>query len=164
MRTQSYYNPGNPHAQPQALLQDSKSDSGTGDHCVGCMACCCLAWFRPIPRLVCRASFFAAELDQGAESMLFAGVSPKVLDVHVLVNAKEDLKMRSEYDIPAGVVRFRDFEKSFGVKVLEYAVSTSDAAPGTEDYKAAVGKKALPSNSTSLWLKAKREGATTYYT
>ncbi|KAL0052642.1 hypothetical protein WJX82_005111 [Trebouxia sp. C0006] len=85
-------------------------------------------------------------------------VSPKVLDVHVLVNAKEDLKMRSEYDIPAGVVRFRDFEKSFGVKVLEYAVSTSDAAPGTEDYKAAVGKKALPSNSTSLWLKAKREG------
>jgi hypothetical protein len=96
--------------------------------------------------------------------MLFAGVSPKVLDVHVLVNAKEDLKMRSEYDIPAGVVRFRDFEKSFGVKVLEYAVSTSDAAPGTEDYKAAVGKKALPSNSTSLWLKAKREGATTYYT
>jgi len=108
--------------------------------------------------------FFAAELDQGAESMLFAGVSPKVLDVHVLVNAKEDLKMRSEYDIPAGVVRFRDFEKSFGVKVLEYAVSTSDAAPGTEDYKAAVGKKALPSNSTSLWLKAKREGATTYYT
>ena len=111
-----------------------------------------------------RASFFAAELDQGGESMLFAGVSQKVLDVHVLVNAKEDLKMRSEYDIPAGVVRFRDFEKSFGVKVLEYAVPTSDAAPGTEDYKAAVGKKALPSNSTSLWLKAKREGATTYYT
>lgn len=46
-------------------------------------------------------------------------VSQKVLDVHVLVNAKEDLKMRSEYDIPAGVVRFRDSEKSFGVKVLE---------------------------------------------
>ena len=108
--------------------------------------------------------FCAAELDQGAENMLFAGVPPKVLDVHVLVNAKEDLKMRSEYDIPAGVVRVRDFEKSFGIKVLKYAVSTSDAAPGTEDYKVAVGKKALPSNSTSFWLKAKREGVTTYYT
>ncbi len=108
--------------------------------------------------------FFAVELDQAAESLLFAGVPPKVLDVHVLVNSQEDLNLKTEYDVPAGVIRFRDFEEALGIKVLKYALSTSDNAPGTEDYKVAVGTKALPSNTTSLWLKAKREGATTYYT
>ena len=34
MRNQSYQNPGNTHAQPQALLQDTKSGSGTSEHYV----------------------------------------------------------------------------------------------------------------------------------
>lgn len=62
-----------------------------------------------------------------------------MLDVHVLVNSQE-------YNVPAGVIRFRDFEKASGIKVLKYALSTSDAAQGTEDYKVAVATKALPSS------------------
>ena len=87
-----------------------------------------------------------------------------MLDVHVLVNSQQDLNMSIEYDVPEGVIRFRDFEDALGIKVLKYALSTNDAAPGTEDYKVAVGTKALPPNITSLWSKAKREGATTYCT
>ena len=48
-----------------------------------------------------------------------------MLDVHVLVDYQEDLNMKTEYNSPAGVIRFRDFEKGLGIKVLKYALSTS---------------------------------------
>ena len=54
--------------------------------------------------------------------MLLAGVSTKVLDVRVLVNSQEDLNMKNEYDVPAGVIRFRDFEEGLGIKVLKCLV------------------------------------------
>ena len=81
-----------------------------------------------------------------------------------MVNSNEDLNMKTEYDVVAGLIRFKDFETALGIKVLKYALSSSDAAPDTEDYKVAVGAKAPPSNTTSLWLKVKREGAIAYCT
>ena len=74
---------------------------------------------------------FAAKTCRCVESLLFAGVPPKVLGVHVLVNSQEDLNMNIEYDVPAGVIRFRDFEEALGIQMLKYALSKNDAAPDT---------------------------------
>ena len=85
-----------------------------------------------------------------------------MLVVHVLVKSREDLNVTTKYNAQAGLIRFRDFEEALDMKVLQYALSTSDAAPDTQDYDLALGTAAVPPNTKSVWLKTKREGATAY--
>ena len=84
-----------------------------------------------------------------------------MVDVHVLIKSQD---LQSEYNATTGWIRFKDLEEAMNIKVLKYALSTSDIAPSTEDYKEAAGFKALPSHTTSLWLIAKREGVMTHCT
>ena len=48
------------------------------------------------------------------------------------------------------------------MKVLQYALSKSDAAPEPQDYDLALATAAVSSNTKSFWLKTKRKGAMAY--
>lgn len=81
------------------------------------------------------------------------------MELHFLSNFKENITTKAVCSAGGGI-NFREFEIRLRVTVLKHAMSTSEAAPSEADYITTVQDSVnLPPHVKSLWMEAKREGA-----